>query len=413
MYKVSAVILANGTGQRFGSSIPKPFMSLNGKPVVQHSIDVLEKYCDEVVLVCDRKYKNYKCVRGGETRADSVYRGLMACDNPKHVIIHDGVRPFINGEMIEEILFALKSGFLSVDTAVPVVDGLLYVDETNFGTPVSKKGFHLSQTPEGFDYDSILKAHQLRAEKKMEEPQDDVSLIYKIFGQRCRVVQGFSLNTKITFRQDLGYCEGVHRFMSDQMTNRTPFLQDKRVLVLGGSGGIGRECVEILKDRCRSLSYPRRKQLDLSEEFEIDFSQYDCVIHSAGEYEDESKMMDVNFNSCLSLIRQAEHQGWRGNIVFLSSTASTYGRSSLSVYSASKSALNSLIEAESKNLASKGIFINAIAPAKVNTRMQSRINPKASIDEMINPKYVAEKVLRFLDLEVYGKICYIRKGFDN
>lgn len=87
--KISAVILAGGSSTRFGASIPKPFMSLNGKAVIQYSIDVFEPLVDEIVIVTNGQYKNYKCVSGGQTRNESAYNGLMASTGD-FVIIHDG-----------------------------------------------------------------------------------------------------------------------------------------------------------------------------------------------------------------------------------------------------------------------------------------------------------------------------------
>lgn len=72
----SAIVLAGGKGERFGSSIPKPFMSLNGKAVVQYSLDAFEGLVDEIVIVSNKQYKDYTCVKPGEKRSDSVLNGL-------------------------------------------------------------------------------------------------------------------------------------------------------------------------------------------------------------------------------------------------------------------------------------------------------------------------------------------------
>ncbi len=92
MKKFTAIILAGGKGRRFGSSIPKPFMSLNGKAVIQYSIDVFEPLVDEIIIVTNKQYKDYKCVKGGEFRSQSVENGLKASSGD-FVIIHDGARP--------------------------------------------------------------------------------------------------------------------------------------------------------------------------------------------------------------------------------------------------------------------------------------------------------------------------------
>lgn len=123
--------------------------------------------------------------------------------------------------------------------------------------------------------------------------------------------------------------------------------------------------------------------------------------------------MKVNFDSFVRLVKLAEEQNWKGNIVALSSTASTYGRKGIPLYSASKSALNAYIEARHEELKAKGIYLNAIAPAKVDTRLQEVINPNTPKSEMMTPEYVADYVLRYIDTNVSGHIIYLRVGFDK
>jgi NAD(P)-dependent dehydrogenase (short-subunit alcohol dehydrogenase family) len=140
----------------------------------------------------------------------------------------------------------------------------------------------------------------------------------------------------------------------------------------------------------------------------------DAVIHSAGAYATSAEeIMAVNFHSCVRLLRAAGESGWSGSIVFLSSTAATYGRKGAAVYSASKAALNSLVEAESENLGRKGIRVNAVAPAKVATALQESLNPGTPVDAMIAPRYVAERVVQTLFSPSYGNILYLRKGEDT
>ena len=90
--KTVGIILAGGRGDRFGSHIPKQFVSLNGKPVIQYSIDALEPACDEIILVSDVPYKDYTCVPSGITRSESVWNAVnhLRDASPDFVVIHDG-----------------------------------------------------------------------------------------------------------------------------------------------------------------------------------------------------------------------------------------------------------------------------------------------------------------------------------
>lgn len=395
---ISAVILAGGRGERFGSTIPKPFMSLNGKKVIDYSIEMLEKYVDEIVIVSQQKYKNYTHAQPGSTRQKSVHNGLKKCSNPDFVIVHDAVRPFLTEEMMEGIIRALDNGSKCVDTAVNVLDGLLFN-----GVPLDKRGFMLSQTPEAFDYQMLLDAHE---SAMSDDSQDDVSLFHEKYNIEPTIVDGVYLNTKITFGKDLENAEAVMKFW--QKPTDEPYNNDVRVLLFGGSGGIGGALKGFLNHCCA----PTREEIDLSKDFTIDNIQdYDTIVHCVAEYEDDDKIMQVNFNSFVSLVKYAESVGWKGNIVVLSSTAAIYGRPSIPLYSASKSALNTYIEARHDDLAQKGIFVNAIAPAKVNTRLQEVINPDAKKESMLSPEYVAQRILPYLTTKEHGHIIYIRNGF--
>jgi ribitol-5-phosphate 2-dehydrogenase (NADP+) / D-ribitol-5-phosphate cytidylyltransferase len=396
----SAIILAGGKGERFGSSIPKPFMSLNGKSVLQYSIDVFEPLVDEIVVVTNKKYKNYKCVSGGDKRSDSVYKGLKATSGD-YVIIHDGARPFLRSETVEKIKEHLLNNIDCVDTATPIIDG--FVED---GVSISKKGKMIGLTPEGFRRDLLEEAFDKTSDRSW---QDEITMIPSLYGDKLKYsfVEGQVFNSKITYPEDLAYAEGIMKFWARPIGS-SPDL-DKKVLVFGGSGGIGGACCRKLKN-CEA---PSREEIDLKEKLSMNLAQYDAIIHSAGEYSDIPNVMRINFESCVELVELARKQNWKGNIVFLSSTAATYGRKGIPIYSASKSALNAYIEAMHDEVAEEGIILNAIAPAKVDTRLQEAINPNTPKKEMMTSEYVAEYVLRYIDTDIHGHIIYLRKGFDK
>jgi ribitol-5-phosphate 2-dehydrogenase (NADP+) / D-ribitol-5-phosphate cytidylyltransferase len=394
---VSAIILAGGRGSRFGSSIPKPFMSLNGKAVIQYSIDVIEPLVDELVIVSNTQYKDYRCIKAGETRSLSVENGLAETRGDL-VIIHDGARPFLRERTVVSIKEMLKH-YDCVDTVSPITDGFVAHESS-----LSKDGMKLGLTPEGFKRSVLEKAFNKAEERHW---QDEITMVQSVLEDpKVGFVYGESFNSKITFEKDLAYAEGIMKFWSEPITTK-PKL-DKKVLIFGGSSGIGKKCSEYVDCYC-----PTRKEIDLSKKWRIDLSPYSSVIYSAGEYANEDKIMAVNFESAVHLVKQAQEQGWRGNIVFLSSTAATYGRRGIPIYSASKSALNAYIEAIHEELAEEGIYINAIAPAKTDTRLQEAINPNTPKEEMMTTEYVADYVLRYTETNAHGDIIYLRKGFDE
>jgi ribitol-5-phosphate 2-dehydrogenase (NADP+) / D-ribitol-5-phosphate cytidylyltransferase len=395
----SAVILAGGKGERFGSAIPKPFMSLNGKPVIQYSIDVLEPLVDEVVIVCNCQYKDYHCVEAGDTRNKSAFNGLKASKGD-YILFHEGARPFLRKKTVEDIKGMLLQGYDCADTVSPILDG--YMEN---GIKIDKKGKYLGLTPEGFKRGILESAYSLTSKRDW---MDEITMVQTVNKEaKVGFVETDVINSKITYEQDLGYAEGIMRFWNDPITT-VPNL-NKKVLIFGGSSGIGKACKEKLKD----VFAPTRQEVDLSKAWGMKLEGYDAIIYSAGEYIDEKKIMKVNFESCVRLVKLAEEQNWKGNIVFLSSSSSTYGRQSQPVYSASKAALNSYIEARHRELAEKGILINAIAPCKVNTRLLDIIHPDVPRDSVLTPEYVANHVLKYLDTDVSGHIIFLRKGFDE
>lgn len=400
MPKFTVIILAGGVSKRFRSSIPKPFMSLNGKPVIQYSIDVFTPLVDELIIVSNTQYKDYTCVKGGRKRSDSVLNGLKESTGD-YIIIHDGARPFLRAETIEEIKRLLLKGFDCVDTVSPIIDG--FVDHKK---SVSKNGKMIGLTPEGFKKRILLEAFKATRKRGW---QDEITMVQNIIHRKLRYafVEGQVFNSKITYQDDLAFGEGIMKFWNRPITTK-PDL-GRKTLVFGGSGGIGQACIKKLKN----CSYPTHSEINLCDDWRVDLKPFDAVIYSAGEYQSIDKIMKVNFDSCVRLVKLAEEQDWRGNIVFLSSTAATYGRKGIPIYSASKSALNAYIEARHEELASRGIYINAIAPAKVDTKLQHSINPDTPKSEMMTTDYVADYVLRYIDTKVSGHVIYLRKGFDK
>jgi len=393
---IAAIVLAGGSGERFGSTIPKPFMSLNGKPVLQWAIDVIEPAVDEVVVVAPEPWRHYKWAPAGNSRTSSVRDGLTVTTADR-ILIHDGVRPFLTSRIVTEVIAALDK-HPAVDTAVPVVDGLL-ID----GTPQPKAGVWLGQTPEGFHRQVLEEAFRLAT----GDWQDEVTMVWATLGIEPHVIRGVDLNTKLTYPKDLENAEGVMRFWHEPIT-AIPEITGT-VLILGGTGGIGAAVASRLPD----IVAPSRSDLDLSGPFTIDLTGIQAVVHAAGAYETEADIMPVNFDSIRRLVDQARTQNWTGNIVVVSSTAATYGRRGIGLYSASKAALNTWIEAVHDELTDDGIRINAVAPAKVATRLQRSINPDADPAGMLSPGQVADRILPYLDTEVHGQIVYLRVGLTE
>ena len=216
--KVAAIVPSAGRGARLKTRTGKPYIKLGAKPVLAHTLIALErnKKIREILVAVEKdkigkayreiiqKYniKKARLLAGGRERIDSVYNALRAVsDDIDYVLIHDGVRPFVTDELIEDLLKAAARFKASV-AGVPVKPTLKFVSEGKFikHTP-PRQYFWEAQTPQVFKKDLIIKAYE-SARKKNISATDDAMLVEKI-GVRPRIVMGSYSNIKITTREDL------------------------------------------------------------------------------------------------------------------------------------------------------------------------------------------------------------------
>jgi len=207
---VSAIILAAGSGTRFGGDINKVYLELGQKKVLQYSIDefLLNKYIDEIIVVIkdgeDELYKklgyNIKTVYGGETRKDSVYNALKEAKG-EIVIIHDGARPFITQDFINNSIETMQF-FKATTVGVKVKDTIKLVDENNvvIETVDRSKAWQI-QTPQCFDKGTLIKAHE-SYNNDISNVVDDCMLMEEI-GETVRIIEGDYTNIKITTKEDI------------------------------------------------------------------------------------------------------------------------------------------------------------------------------------------------------------------
>ena len=214
---VSAVIVAAGKGIRMNDAVRKQYLPLAGRPLLVHSLTLFEdcNLINKIILVVPEDDFDYcrnnilpmlkrkiNLVAGGKERQDSVYNGLIAVgENNGIVIIHDGVRPFANKEMLESsIKGAKKHGACIV--GVPIQDTLKKISIlNNIEKTIERNNIWLAQTPQAFRYEIIRKAHE-NAKLKKYTGTDDAFLVEQI-GSPVKIVKGNKNNIKITTREDL------------------------------------------------------------------------------------------------------------------------------------------------------------------------------------------------------------------
>lgn len=220
----SVVIVSAGRGSRMKADINKQFLKLKGKEVIAHTIDKFynNKNIDEIVVVVKEDeadffrrniidkygYKNIKIAFGGKERQDSVFNGLKAvnerCDI---VLIHDGARPFVTDEIIKNSIECAKKN-KCVIVGIPVKDTIKIINKDNevCDTP-NRSTLWSIQTPQVFEYLSIIKAHKIAKEKSYYGTDD--SMLMEYLGYNVKVIEGSYNNIKITTPEDLKIGEEI------------------------------------------------------------------------------------------------------------------------------------------------------------------------------------------------------------
>jgi len=419
-----AVILAGGQGERFGGEVPKQFVLLHGRRVVDYAVRTFEAHphIHKIIIAVPenwldqigQEYSQHKVILGGESRRASSYAGLRACPaGTTNVLFHDAARPFVDASMISRVLDALKS-HRAVDTAIPATDTIIEVHDGLITNMPVRDHLYLGQTPQGFDFQTILKAH----ETVKTETTDDVRLV-KEMGVKTVSVRGSEYNFKITSSHDLYMAERVTQTQAPKQGANGDFI-GKRALVLGGTGGIGSALVTKLESvgvdviACGS-------EIDLASETlpESLEQPWDIIIHAAGVFvkkpfhdltiEEWNRTMSVNLRSAFlvaQLARRAMSKG--GWLIFIGSSSSHRGRMSQSVYAASKAALNNLTQSLAEEFLDLGIRVNCINPPRTDTPMRQRAFPNEDPSLLADPVHVAEDILQYCSGEETGHIVNLK-----
>lgn len=220
-----AIILASGTGERFGENVPKQFYQFEGKTLLEHAIDAFEKNknIDEIILVTNPKFRDLaenilnkndykkitKVLNGGKTRVESSYIGTSEAPEEANVLIHDAVRAFVTQKIIDDNIEALKK-HEAVGTAIESVDTIIQVDENNVITSIPPRKFlKRVQTPQSFRANLIKKAHELALKDENASFTDDCGLILRYNLAPIHIVDGDEINLKITQKNDLKIIENL------------------------------------------------------------------------------------------------------------------------------------------------------------------------------------------------------------
>ena len=215
------VVLAGGIGRRIGRPFPKQFLLLGGKPLLVH---VLEKAraipeLEQIVITCPEAHLDetrqllanhgfdarFRCIVGGGSRQESVYKGLQALDGVDSVVIHEAVRPLVTTEEFrgliaspdENVMYGIPISF-TVLRGHEYVEGMLDRDElVNV------------QLPQKFDRAKLFAAHEA-SRAAGTSFTEDASLFVQHTGERVRILPGSERNVKITVPADIVMAEALY-----------------------------------------------------------------------------------------------------------------------------------------------------------------------------------------------------------
>lgn len=221
------VIVAAGRGERAGARAdgPKQYRPIGGRPVIARTLQhfLNHRSCGDVVVVIHQEdeelyasavadlvgIERVRTAIGGATRQSSVRAGLdaLADSAPAHVLIHDGVRPFVTHTIIDGVADALAQGNAAALPAVAVADTLKRGDaEGNVSGTLPRSALFAAQTPQGFDYSSILSAHRRAAAEGRLDFTDDCA-VAEWAGLAVKLTPGSASNVKLTTAEDIAMAD--------------------------------------------------------------------------------------------------------------------------------------------------------------------------------------------------------------
>jgi 2-C-methyl-D-erythritol 4-phosphate cytidylyltransferase len=213
----TAIIVAAGSGTRFGTETPKQFIEICGKPLLLHTLERFENcpIIDEIILVLSVEFvenfhaknisKLKKIVAGGKTRAESVLNGLKSV-NPKTeiVAVHDGARPLVSSVEITQVIEKAKEKG-SACLVAKVTDTIKEISNTGeILQTIDRTKLRRALTPQAFKIEILKRAF---AENEVGEIATDESYLVENLGVKVSIVEGSSKNIKVTTQEDLNFVE--------------------------------------------------------------------------------------------------------------------------------------------------------------------------------------------------------------
>ncbi len=453
---ISAILLAGGDGNRFGGEVPKQFLRLAGEEILLRSVQALVSAgIDELVVVAHPRWIDEtqrllatmshqvptRVVAGGNSRNESTWNGLsaLAATADDVVVVHDAVRPLLPHEVLRRSIDPVVEGLADgTDTVIPSADTLVIVEGGVVVEIPDRSRFRRGQTPQVFRKGVLVRAYEEARAAGDMAATDDCSLVLRhVPGARILAVPGDEVNLKITTRLDMVMADRMIQLRTIGMEEDATVaasLDDARVLVVGGSQGIGLaigEEVARLGARVEALS--RTNGLDVRDadgvrrkvdEAAARLGGLDHVIVTAGvlsvgrvsaeSLDAMHETIDVNLTGTLNVAVAAYPHlcATRGSLTVFASSSFTRGRAEYVAYSASKAAVVNLAQGLAEEWHDEGIRVNAVSPERTDTPMRRRAFPDESHALLLTPEEVARATVRLIRSDLTGQVLDVRRHLD-
>lgn len=449
---ISAIILAGGAGERFERDIPKQFMKVAGRMVIEYTLENFQKSrrIDEIIIVNHAYYMDHvldlikknkfdkvkRIVIGGTTRQESSGIGLNACsEKSTHVLIHDAARPFISEKIIEDIISGF-SGYDAIDTVIPTADTIVQIDRESgiIRNIPERSALKRGQTPQGFKIEVIKEAHRRALADKINNSPDDCNLVLKYGLAAIGTVAGDEANIKITYPLDIYIADRIFQLRRGYVAVKSrreisAALKKKAAVVFGGSGGIGKSIADILKSAgAKVFAFGREKNIldfagvaqALSDIYQQE-KAVDIVVNTVGKLnlsliehhpiEEIKEIIETNLLGSIAVAKAAIPylKQSQGHLVLFTSSSYTRGREAYTPYSASKAALVNFVQGFAEEVLDYGIKVNAINPERTATPMRFKNFGKEDEALLLKAEAVAIKTVSLFLTATTGQVIDVRK----
>lgn len=224
--KTYAVIIAGGVGKRMGQQIPKQFINVNDKPILIYTLEAFERnpLVDEIIVVCIDGWhdalkayakqwaitKLKKIVNGGETGQESIRNGVYSLKGKAKkgdiVIVHDGIRPIVDSEVLNDVILVAKKYGNGV-TSMPYNEQIFVVDETDETTTtkyIPRETLRRVSTPQAYEFSELYDAYKEAFEKEIGIYGSSYTNTMMVeLGKTLHFALGSDKNIKLTTEGDL------------------------------------------------------------------------------------------------------------------------------------------------------------------------------------------------------------------